>query len=83
MPSVTFISTFVERTTGLNMDMEEIGQGTGSGIVWDDKVLAQTLHPTLCTLHPTPFPLPRTSPGMTRCPPNPNPSSPNTEKTVT
>lgn len=35
---MTFISTFVERTTGFSMDVEQIGQGTGSGIVWDNKV---------------------------------------------
>ena len=63
VPSVTFISTFVERTTGLSMNIEEIGQGTGSGIVWDDKV--NTLEPHT----PNPQPL---SPHSTL---NPQPST--------
>ena len=79
VPSVTFISTFVERTTGLSMNIEEIGQGTGSGIVWDDKVKTlephtpnpKPLSPQPSFLHPQPSTL------------NPQPSTPNKKHFLT
>ena len=42
-PSVVYITNLAVRRGAFGFDLTEVPQGTGSGIVWDDKTLADYL----------------------------------------